>query len=32
MDPLDDEGYVHVPERPGLGYELIWDYIDEHTI
>lgn len=32
MDPLDNEGYVAVPERPGLGYELVWDYIGEHVI
>jgi len=32
MDPLDDEGYVAVPQRPGLGYEIIWDYIAEHAI
>ena len=32
LDPLDEEGYVAVPQRPGLGYELIWDYIAEHEI
>ncbi len=32
LDPMDDEGFVHVPNRPGLGYELIEDYISEHAI
>jgi L-alanine-DL-glutamate epimerase-like enolase superfamily enzyme len=32
LDPLDDAGYVHLSDRPGLGYELIPDYIDEHRI
>ena len=31
-DPLDDEGYVTVPTAPGLGYRLIWDYIEENRI
>lgn len=29
-DPLDDEGYVAVPEGPGMGYDLDWDYIEAH--
>jgi len=29
---LDDEGYVHVPEGPGLGLEVDWEYVDRHTI
>ncbi|MCX6013689.1 MAG: mandelate racemase, partial [Chloroflexi bacterium] len=29
---LDDKGYVHVPDGPGLGLELDRDYIDKHTI
>lgn len=28
----DSRGYLHVPERPGLGVDLDWDWIDEHTI
>jgi L-alanine-DL-glutamate epimerase-like enolase superfamily enzyme len=32
MDPLDSDGYVAVPQRPGLGYEIVWEYIDEHRI
>ncbi len=29
-DPLDDEGYVTVPQLPGMGYDLDWDYIAAH--
>ena len=32
LDPLDDQGYVHLSNRPGLGYEIIDDYIAEHRI
>jgi L-alanine-DL-glutamate epimerase-like enolase superfamily enzyme len=32
LDAMDSEGYVHLPDRPGLGYDLNWDYIREHTI
>ena len=32
LDPMDDEGYVALPSRPGLGYTFNWDYIEEHTI
>jgi L-alanine-DL-glutamate epimerase-like enolase superfamily enzyme len=28
----DEDGYVHLPTGPGLGVELDWDWIDEHTI
>ena len=31
-DALDDEGYVHLPQRPGLGYELVWDYIEANRV
>jgi L-alanine-DL-glutamate epimerase-like enolase superfamily enzyme len=31
-DPLDSEGYVHVPQEPGMGYEIVWDYIEENRI
>ena len=30
-DPMDQEGYVTVPERPGMGYDLNWDYIRDHA-
>jgi len=31
-DPMDDEGYVHLPQGPGLGFELNWDYINDNKI
>ena len=31
-DPLDDEGYVRVPQEPGMGYKINWDYIDDHRV
>ena len=27
-DPLDAEGYVHLPQEPGMGYRINWDYIE----
>lgn len=32
LDQLDDNGYVALPQKPGLGYELVWDYIDEYVV
>ena len=29
-DPLMEDGYVRVPEKPGLGLELNYDVIEEH--
>ena len=29
-DPLDSEGYVSVPQEPGMGYKIKWDYIEEN--
>lgn len=31
-DPLDDDGYVTLPSAPGLGYELVWDFIDDNLV
>jgi len=31
-DPMDEDGNVLLPDGPGLGYDLNWDYIDEHRI
>lgn len=31
-DPMDEEGYVHLPQEPGLGYKINWDYIEENRI
>jgi len=29
-DPLDADGTVPIPQEPGMGYRLNWDYIQEH--
>ena len=29
-DPLDSEGYVSIPQGPGLGYKIKWDYIEDN--
>ncbi len=33
-DPLepDEQGFLHLPTGPGLGVELDWDWIDDHTV
>lgn len=31
-DPMDDEGYVHVSPRPGLGLDINFEYIREHRV
>lgn len=31
-DPMDADGFVRVPEGPGLGYQINWDYIDDHRM
>jgi len=31
-DPLDEEGYVHLPQEPGMGYKIDWDYIKDNRI
>jgi len=31
-DPLDSEGYVKVPQEPGMGYKIKWDYIEENKV
>jgi L-alanine-DL-glutamate epimerase-like enolase superfamily enzyme len=31
-DPLDEQGYVHLPQAPGMGYQLEWEYINENRI
>lgn len=31
-DPLDGEGYVRLPQDPGLGYRLKWDYIEANRL
>ena len=31
-DPMDDDGNVILPTKPGLGMELDWDYIDNNRV
>lgn len=31
-DPLSPDGFVCIPQKPGLGYELRWEYIDQHRL
>jgi L-alanine-DL-glutamate epimerase-like enolase superfamily enzyme len=31
-DPLDDEGYVHVSQESGLGWDFDWDYIEANRV
>jgi L-alanine-DL-glutamate epimerase-like enolase superfamily enzyme len=31
-DPMDDEGFVRVPQGPGMGYEIEWDYIEDNRL
>ena len=30
VDPMDDEGFVHISPDPGLGYDINWDYINRN--
>lgn len=31
-DPMDREGYVHLSQKPGLGEDIHFDYIEAHTV
>ena len=31
-DPMDDEGFVHVSQEPGLGIAYDWDYIEANRV
>jgi L-alanine-DL-glutamate epimerase-like enolase superfamily enzyme len=31
-DPMDDKGYVRIPQEPGMGYRIVWEYIKENRI
>jgi L-alanine-DL-glutamate epimerase-like enolase superfamily enzyme len=31
-DPLDAEGNIAISRRPGLGQEIDWDFVRDHTI
>lgn len=32
IDPMDDEGFVHLPTRPGLGEDINFSWIEQHTL
>jgi L-alanine-DL-glutamate epimerase-like enolase superfamily enzyme len=32
IDPMDADGFVHLPQRPGLGEDINFDYIARHTV
>src|SRR2546428_75195 len=32
VDPMDDEGYVHVSQKPGLGMDINFDYISDNRV
>lgn len=32
VDPMDDEGFVHLPQRPGLGEDINFAYIEANTL
>ena len=31
-DALDPDGYISLPPAPGLGYEIMWDYIEDNRL
>ena len=32
IDPLDDEGYVHMPQAPGLGQDIDFEFIERNAV
>ena len=32
VDPMDDEGFVHISPDPGLGYDINWEYINSNLL
>jgi len=32
VDPMDKDGYVHLPDRPGLGEDINFAYIEAHIV
>lgn len=32
VDPMDPDGYVHLPDRPGLGEDINFAYIETNTV
>ncbi|MGL4311644.1 MAG: enolase C-terminal domain-like protein, partial [Paracoccaceae bacterium] len=31
-DPMDGDGFVHVPDRPGLGEDIDFGFIENHRV
>jgi L-alanine-DL-glutamate epimerase-like enolase superfamily enzyme len=31
-DPMDGDGNIFVPQTPGLGFEINWDYVDANRV
>jgi len=29
---IDPEGYIRAPQKPGLGYEIDWDVIEDNIL
>ncbi len=32
VDPMDPDGYVHISQKPGLGTDINWDYIERNKV
>ena len=32
VDPMDDQGNVHISRAPGLGWDINWEYIRENRV
>jgi L-alanine-DL-glutamate epimerase-like enolase superfamily enzyme len=32
VDPMDNEGNVHISPNPGLGLNINWDYINKNLV
>jgi len=32
VDPMDSDGYVPIPQKPGLSLEINWDYIEKNIV
>ena len=31
-DKLGPDGYITMPKAPGMGYEIVWDYINDNIV
>ncbi len=32
VDPMDDEGFVHISQKPGIGHDINLDYINDNLV